>query len=614
MNVHPLAPDCAIPSRFQEIVNAAPQAAAILDGAARISYASLDAWSNQIAVALAGRKPGSPVALLSGHGPATVAAMLGALKAGQIYCVVDPAMPATRLDHILADLQADLVLADGSHAALAERVAQPHAAVLEIDSLGEAAMPRALPPPPQPATLAAIYYSSGTTGRPKGVLRDHAALVYRAWLDTEVVQIGPGDRVGWLYSAAYSASVADIFGALLTGATLCVFPPERQGGGALAQWLEQEQINSLHLHATILRQLLDMTPATQIFQHLRYVRPSDRVAVVDLRRLRQRLPATAVIVHTLGSSETGPVCRFICAHDTPLDGDTVPVGFPVAAAQVSLIDEDGQIVEGEGVGEIVVRSRYLSQGYWRQPELTAQRFEIDPVDPRYGSYRMGDLARRRPDGMLELVGRKDRRVKIRGYTVALDDVEAALTAQPGILEAAVSARAGADGANQIIAYVVADTAAPRLREALAAQLPAYMLPARFVFLPTLPRQPNGKVDSRALPAPGAARPALATAYVAPRTALEQQIAAIWGEVLALESVGVEDNFLDLGGNSLQAMRIVNRVAALTPTDIPPSSLFAAPTVAAQTLEVTKRQLADLAAHDLAGLMSEVTNLQQDLHP
>jgi acyl carrier protein len=276
-------------------------------------------------------------------------------------------------------------------------------------------------------------------------------------------------------------------------------------------------------------------------------------------------------VHTLGSGETGPVCRFICAHDTPLDGETVPVGYPVAAAQVSLLDEAGQIVEGAGVGEIVVRSRYLSQGYWRRPELTAQRFQIDPADPRYRSYRMGDLARRRPDGMLELVGRKDRRVKIRGYTVALGDVEAALTAQPGVLEAAVSAQdAAADGANQLVAYVVAGAAAsPRLRAALAAQLPAYMLPARIVFLPTLPRQPNGKVDSRALPAPGAARPALATAYVAPRTALEQQIAAIWAEVLALESVGVEDNFLDLGGNSLQAMRIVSRVAALTHTDIPP---------------------------------------------
>ncbi len=580
MNLSPLAPDSAIPSRFQEIVNAAPQATAIVDGAARISYARLDAWSNQIAGALAGRKPGSPVALLSGHGPATVAAMLGALKAGQIYCVVDPAMPAARLDHILADLHADLVLTDGGHAALAERVAHPHVALLQIDSLGEAQMPVALPPQPQPSTLAAIYYSSGTTGRPKGIVRDHAALVYRAWLDTEVVPLGPGDRVGWLYSAAYSA---------------------------------QEQINSLHLHASILRQLLDMTPTTQIFHHLRYVRPSDRVAVVDLLRLRQRLPAAAVIAHTLGSGETGPVCRFICTHDTPLGGETVPIGYPVAAAQVSLIDEAGQVVEGEGVGEIVVRSRYLSQGYWRQPELTAQRFQIDPADPRYRSYRMGDLARRRPDGMLELVGRKDRRVKILGYTVDLGDMEAALTAQPGILEAAVIARTGADGANQIVAYVVADVAAPRLREALAAQLPAYMLPARFVFLAVLPRQPNGKVDSRALPAPGAARPALDTVYVAPHTALERQIAAIWGEVLALESVGVEDNFFDLGGNSLQAMRIVSRVAALAHTDIPLSSLFAAPTVAAQTIEVTKRQLADLAAHDLARLMSEVTNLQQDLH-
>jgi acyl carrier protein len=326
----------------------------------------------------------------------------------------------------------------------------------------------------------------------------------------------------------------------------------------------------------------------------------------------RRLPSSFT---TLGSGETGPVCRFIFAHDTPLEGETVPVGYPVGAAQVSLIDEAGKIVEGAGVGEIVVRSRYLSQGYWRRPELTAQCFQIDPADPRYRSYRMGDLARRRPDGMLELVGRKDRRVKIRGYSVDLGEVEAALTAQPGVLDAAVIAQDAAADARQLVAYVVAGAAAsPHLRAALAAQLPAYMLPARIVFLATLPRQPNGKVDNSALPAPGAARPALDTAYVAPRTALEQQIAAIWAEVLALDSIGVEDNFFDLGGNSLQAMRIVSRVAALTHTDIPLSSLFTAPTVAAQTVEVTKRQLADLAAHELALLMSEVKSLQEDLHP
>ena len=580
----PLLLALSTPARFRQVAAAVPDLPAVVDGDWRITYAALDAWTDQVASAISAYPDArvEPVAVLCAHGPAALAAMLGVLKAGCIYCVVDPAMPAARLAHILTDLPADLVLADRDHLALAHSQYRQACRVLEIEALAAGLSP--LDPPSSPAIddPAAIYYSSGTTGQPKGILRDHAALVHRAWVDADVVPLGPGDAVAWLYSAAYSASVSDIFGALLNGAALHVYRLNERGIGDLAHWLDSQQIASLHLHANVLRQLLDAIPDDHIFRHLRYVRPSDRVAIHDLRRLRRHLPAGAVIAHSLGSSETGPVARFVCRHNTPLEGETAPVGFPLSKVEINLLDEAGEPVVDGIVGEIVVRSRYLARGYWRQPELTAQRFQIDESDPRYRIYRMGDLAQRRSDGMLELVGRSDRRVKIRGYSVDLGVVEAALSAQPGVAEAVAVAQGQSDGARRLAAYVVPapDSAAStsEIRAALAGQVPHYMMPARIGFVAALPRQPNGKVDISALPAIGQARPNLDTPFVAPRSELEQQIADIWAELLELDVVGVADNFFELGGDSILAMRMALAVEQVTGGHVLPA-FFRTATVA-----------------------------------
>lgn len=588
LHLPPLSLDLSVPARFRQVAALAPDHTAVVDGEQHITYAALDAWSDRIASAVythtdTGART-EPVALLCAHSPAVLAAMLGVLKAKGIYCVVDPAMPITRLSHILADLATNLVLTDREHLSLAHRLDCPAVRVLEIEALAAALSPLDLPSSPAGDDLAAIYYSSGTTGQPKGVLRDHMALVHRAWVDAEVVPLSVGEAVGWLYSAAYSASVADIFGALLNGAVLHVYHLHKRGISNLAHWLDSQRIVSLHLHASVLNQLLDTLPNGHIFQHLRYVRPSDRVASDDLRRLRRHLPPGAVIAHSLGSSETGPVARFVCRDDTPpLEGEITPVGFPLSTVEVSLLNEAGELVIGEGVGEIVVRSRYLARGYWRQPELIARRFQRDPADPGIRIYRMGDLVRRHPNGMLELVGRNDRRVKLRGYSVDLGAVEAALTAQPGIAEAAVMMQGQRYPGKRLTAYVATTpdgvTSASALRAALAGQVPPYMLPARIAFMTALPRQPNGKVDVNALPAIGLARPDLDTPFVAPRTELEQQLADIWAELLDLDEVGMDDDFFALGGDSLLAMRMVTTVEQATGGYVSPPEFFHAPTVA-----------------------------------
>jgi len=602
----PLSLDLSVTTRFHHVATAVPDQPAVVDGDHCITHAALDAWSDLIASAVAAQAGARarPVALLCSQGPSTLAAMLGVLKAGGIYCVVDPAMPAARLAHILADLAAEPILTDRNHLALAQSLDRVAGRVLEIEGL--AAVPSPTNPLPSPGLddLAAVYYSSGTTGRPKGILRDHAALVHRAWVDTEVVSLRPGDAVAWLYSAAYSASVSDIFGALLNGAALHVYRLHERGMGDLAHWLDSQQIASLHLHADVLRQLLDALPSDHIFRHLRYVRPSDRVAMDDLRRLRRHLPPDSVIAHSLGSGETGPVARFVRRDDTPLEGEIAPVGFPLETVEITLLDAAGQPVIGEGIGEIRVRSRYLARGYWNQPELTAQRFQTDPADSRYRIYRMGDLARRRPDGMLEWLGRNDRRVKIRGYTVDLEAIENALIRLPGVREAIVATKPAARD-TALVAYVCLGPAAVErsvsaLRAALAQELSAYMLPARFVLLDALPRQPNGKVDVSALPVAGQTRPDLAAPFVAPRGELEQQIADLWAELLELDQVGVEDNFFDLGGDSLLAMRMVLAVEQATGGHVPPE-FFRTPTVAHLARVIPHaRPPENLALHPVAG--------------
>lgn len=562
--------DMSIVARFRAVVQCNPDRPAIVDETQRITYRELDTWSESIARQITAElgATAQPIALFFDPSAAVIAAMLGVLKAGHFYAVLDPAMPAGRIRAVLDNLQAAGVLVDNRAALAREQFAG-----MRILRCADPAVEMAMPDCGLSAeSLAAVYYTSGTTGKPKGVLVDHATLLHRLDQDAQVYPIGPADVVAELFSPAYFSSAGDIYGALLHGATLAMQRPAQQNAADLCAWLVANQVTMLHLHTGILHQLLQTLPPTFCFEHLRLVRPSGRAAVNDIRALRQHLPAAAIIVHQLSSSETSPVSRFVIRAETELTGEILPVGLPINAGEVMLIGADGQLVTGEGSGEIFVRSRCLVRGYWNQPELTAQRFQTDRADPRYRIYRMGDLARRRPDGMLELLGRNDRRVKVRGYTVDLEAVEAALRRLPGVREGAVVARTTRHDAI-LCAYVVldgpgADGAVTVLRTALAQAVPACMLPARMVILDALPRQPNGKVDASALPAPGNARPAIAAPFVAPRNELEQQIADIWAELLELDEVGIADSFFDLGGDSITTMAMLLKVEQHTGYAVP----------------------------------------------
>lgn len=287
----------------------------------------------------------------------------------------------------------------------------------------------------------------------------------------------------------------------------------------------------------------------------------------------------------------------------------MPVGYPVEDIEILVVDDDGHAVRVGEVGELFIKSRYLSPGYWRQPELTAATFLPDPDGSDARLYRTGDLGRMAPDGCLIHLGRKDACVKIRGYSVGLPEIERVLRQHPALHTAVVLAQPDPAGETSLVAYVVPTQmpgpALSTLRDVVQQHLPDYMMPAAFVVLETLPLNPSGKVDLQQLPRPPWTRPPLDQPYVAPRTPIETTVAAIWAEVLGLEPVGMDDAFLALGGDSLRATRVITRVLATLHVTVSHQELLAAPTVAQMAMRVTQRLAEQVSAVELEALLADI---------
>src|SRR3990172_6913022 len=294
---------------------------------------------------------------------------------------------------------------------------------------------------------------------------------------------------------------------------------------------------------------------------------------------------------------------------------TLPVGYAVEDKEVILLDDSGCELGFGQVGEIDIKSAYLSPGYWRKPELTLAKFLSDPKGGDQKIYLTGDLGRMAPDGCLFHLGRKDFQVKVRGYRVEVSEIEMALLEHAAIKEVAVASREVQSGDRRLVAYFV-PTGQPaagvrEVRNFLKDRLPDYMIPSAFVMLRALPLTPNGKVDRLALPEPGKSRPELETPFVAPKTPVEEELARIWAEVLSLDQVGIHDNFFDLGGHSLAATRVVSQVIKKFQLEIPLQSLFQSPTVATMAAVIAKHQGKNLGDEELASILTELETLSDE---
>ena len=610
--------DQSIPERFEDQVRRHSQRLAIKTKDHELTYHGLNSAANRIAHAmLAGRdERQEQVALLCRHGAIAIAATLGVLKAGKTYVPLDPAAPKSRNAHILRDAQTGLIIADNENATLAVELAGGEIPVMNIDSLESSFSSDNPGLRIAPDRLSYLMYTSGSTGEPKGVVQNHRNVLYKTMGWVNVVHISPGDRLSLLRSLSVSGSIRDLFGGLLCGAAVFPIDVKAEGIAHLARWLENEEITIYNSVVTLFRSLGGTLTGVEKFPSVRLIKLSgEPVQKRDVEIYKKYFPKHCLMINMLASAEVGSARVYFMDKETPVKENIVPVGYSLEGCEILVLDANGNRLGFNHVGEIAVRSRFLSPGYWRMPELTNAAFVSDPEGGDTRIYRTGDLGCMLPDGCLLHRGRKDSHVKIRGYSVELAEVEAALIEIDAVKETVVTTKDNAEGNQALVAYIVpADKSALTtsvIRKALAARLPDYMIPSAFVFLDSLPLAGPGKVNLRALPEPGRARPDLDAPIALPRTLIEVKIAEIWAEVLHVDQIGIHDRFFDLGGDSLMAARIISRIRAEFNIVLPLRSLFDTPTVADMAAAVARNELTLTRPREVERVLPEAEGLSEE---
>jgi amino acid adenylation domain-containing protein len=580
----------SIPDRFQAQVARHPERLAVKHAGTAWTYTTLNQTANRVAHALLElRGEGEePVALALEQGVWLVAAILGVLKAGKIYVPLDPDDPPQRWCERIEESGAPVVLVGAATRQPAIEAAPSGTVVLDLDAI-DPGMPTHDPGLIlSPDRIAYIYYTSGSTGRPKGVYDTHRNVLHNVMRYTNNLAIGVEDRLTLLQGPAFSGAVSSLFCALLNGAASFPFDVPKQGADRIAAWLQHESITIYHSVPALFRVVAESGLSWPALRLIRL--EGDQASRRDTERfvnlLGSRFQPACRLVNGLGATECGIVRQFFLDQDTPPITGVVPIGYSLEDMEARVLDESGTEVNPGQVGEITIYSRYLAQGYWRRPDLTTAAFGVDPTQPGVRVYRTGDLGRLRMDGCLEHLGRRDFQPRIRGQRVELSLIEAALLGLEGVREAAVAAREdareGGDAEPRLVAYIVPNVQPVPdvhfIRQHLARHLPDHAIPGAYVMLEALPLNANGKLDRRALPAPGPERPDLGARFIAPATLLEIELARIWEELLGVHPVGLRDDFFDLGGHSLLAARLVTEIRRRLGRQVGLTALLEQPTI------------------------------------
>lgn len=583
-------PGACLHEFFEAHAAATPDAVALSFGGQRVTYAELNAQANRLAHHLRalGVGPETLVALCLDRSPALLTALLAVLKAGGAYVPLDPDAPAERLTLIVADAASPVLLTQTS---LGEKIRVSAATVfcLDRDLPTLAALPADNPAPLATATSAAyVIYTSGSTGVPKGVAVTHHNVVRLFQATDPWFHFSASDVWTLFHSPSFDFSVWEIWGALAYGGRLVIVPYlVSRSPAQFYALLAAEKVTILNQTPLAFLQLIRVedAPAARLPLALRTVIFGG--STLDFTALRpwfERHGDTAPrLVNMYGITETTIFTTYRPLTIADLDARNGScIGIPIPDTDLFVLDAALRPCPVGETGELVVGGPSVARGYLRRPELTAARFIPHPWRTGELLYKSGDLARRTPDGDLEYLGRADQQVKIRGFRIELGEIETALLRHPAVAQCVVIARAAAEGDSDLVAYFVPTAAATdaELRASLLVHLPAYMAPSAFIPLATIPLNQNGKLDRAALPAPAATRPELATSFLAPASATEQSVAAVWRAVLLLDRVGVRDNFFDLGGNSLRLALLHHRLQQHSAREFPMVTLFQYPTVAA----------------------------------
>ncbi|MDB6124520.1 MAG: hypothetical protein JWQ71_3513 [Pedosphaera sp.] len=572
---------------FEEQTAQTPTAIAIKFGEKQLTYGELNGRANQLAHFLrkAGIKRGEVVGLFIERSLEMVIGLLGILKAGGAYASLDPASPQERLSFMLEDLRATVVLTQANLVNLLPgESTMPSPRRICLDDSWDIINHESTANPiceNNAEDLAYVSFTSGSTGRPKGVSVPHRG-VMRLVRNMNYANFSPTDVFLQLAPLSFDASTLEIWGSLLNGAQLVVFPPQTPSLSELGEAIQRNSVSVLWLTSGLFNQLVEEN--LDCLKNVRQILTGgDVLSVPHVKKAVSSL-VNCRLINGYGPTEN---TTFTTCYTIPpsFNGEkSVPIGRPISNTQCYVLDEHMMPVPIGIPGELYTGGDGLAQGYMNRPELTSEKFVTNPFgsQPEACLYKTGDLVRRLSDGNLEFLGRMDLQVKIRGFRIELGEIESVLGRHPMVRECSVIAREDVPGVKQLVAYVVPQQQ-PRptvseLRHFLKERLPEYMTPSTCVLMEALPLTANGKIDRRALPAPDKGRPELERKYLAPRDAIESELATIWEAVLGVMPVGVEDKFFDLGGHSLLAVRLIAQVEKRFGRKLPVSVVFQAPSV------------------------------------
>jgi amino acid adenylation domain-containing protein len=567
-----------------------PEVVAVVCEGEALTYGELDARADRLARVLRGlgATEETRVGICVERSLEMMVGLLGILKAGAAYVPLDPSYPADRLAFMLEDAQrglaSPLLL---TQKRLLSKLPEHSARVVCLDEPlpwieEEIAGPR------DPGHLAYVIFTSGSTGRPKGAMNSHRGIVNRLLWMQQAFGLTPEDRVVQKTPFSFDVSVWELFWPLLVGARLVIARPGgHQDAAYLTELIARERVTTIHFVPSMLQVFLE-TPGLSSCGSLQRVVASGEALPADLeRRFFERLGWTGAGLFNLYGPTEAAVDVTVWACEPGSRRAAVPIGRPIVNTRIHLLGRHLEEVPIGVPGELYIGGVQVGRGYLDRPGLTAERFIPDPFgEPGARLYRTGDLARYLADGAVEFLGRIDHQVKIRGFRIELGEIESALAAVPSVREAVVVAQEGSSGLGagdgRLVAYVVPETGQEidpaGLRSALAASLPEHMLPSAWVVLTSMPLSPSGKVDRRALPRDAGVREGQSAA-VAPRNLLERSLAALWSELLGIETIGIHDDFFALGGNSITGAVLINRLQEQLGEIVHVVVLFDAPTVA-----------------------------------
>lgn len=609
--------DKCIHQLIEATVEQTPDAIAVVFSDQQLTYRELNDRANQLANHLLslGVGPEVLVGLCMEPSLEMIVGLLGIFFAGGVYVPLDPRLPKHRLAFMLEDTEVSVLLTQKS---LSVELPIHQAKVVYLDLEWEMIAHNSITMPAslvRPENLACVFYTSGSTGNPKGVLVVHQGLVNYALAACKDFELHKSDRILQLASLGFDVFLEELLPTWLSGATVVLRSSNVLiSGSELQKLIEQQQLTGMELTTAHWQQWVSELSLTQQRppSSLRFVIMGGEMVLPEKLATWQQFGIPLFHVYGLTETTITSTTYKLSQSLEGLECSVLPIGRPMANTQIYLLDRHLEPVPVGVPGEVYIGGVSLARGYLNRPELTAQRFIPNPFNQAFGErlYKTGDKASYLPTGDIKFLGRIDDQVKLRGFRIELGEIESVLAQHPAVQQTSVIMREDIPGNKYLVAYLVASPdVSPdnsQLHNFLSERLPEYMVPSVFVLLETLPLTTNGKVNVRALPVPDiTAQPEIQKAFVAPNTSLEKQLADIWGQVLNIKQVGILDNFFLLGGHSLLATRLISLIRDAFQVDLPLRSIFEKPTIADFVTLIVEKQVEQMDSQVLAQILAEI---------